>query len=158
MSLTSGYVRSDILSRFRRAWPNMEVSAVADTAEYLEYLLLGGGLDVAVLVVSSLKKPASCSVNVETANRSDGKTNKGRVQAYRRASENRWAMGRANRLNSIVVQDTLCCSIGVVELPGAQTPQKGRKTYGAQQERDGDKNNELVHANAPFSPKECSRG
>lgn len=54
-SLTAGYVLSDLLSRFRRAQPGVEVSAVEDTAEYLEHLLIGGELDVAVMMVSNLK-------------------------------------------------------------------------------------------------------
>lgn len=54
-SLTSGYVLSDLLSRFRRAQPGIDVSAVEDTAEYLEHLLIGGELDVAVMVVSNLR-------------------------------------------------------------------------------------------------------
>ena len=54
-SLTSGYVLSDLLSRFRRAQPGIDVSAVEDTGEYLEHLLIGGELDVAVMVVSNLR-------------------------------------------------------------------------------------------------------
>lgn len=54
-SLTSGYVLSDLLSRFRRAHPGIDVSAVEDTGEYLEHLLIGGELDVAVMVVSNLR-------------------------------------------------------------------------------------------------------
>lgn len=54
-ALTSGYVLSDILSRFRRAKPGLEVSAVEDSGEYLEHLLIGGELDVAVMLVSNLR-------------------------------------------------------------------------------------------------------
>lgn len=54
-SLTAGYVLSDLLSRFRRVNPGVEVSAVEDTGEYLEHLLVGGELDVAVMVVSNLR-------------------------------------------------------------------------------------------------------
>jgi hypothetical protein len=36
-SLTAGYVLSDILARFRRACPEIEVNAVEDTGEYLEH-------------------------------------------------------------------------------------------------------------------------
>ncbi|MEM8914660.1 MAG: LysR family transcriptional regulator, partial [Pseudomonadota bacterium] len=53
-SLTAGYVLSELLSRFRRAQPNIEVNAFEDTSEYLEHLLVGGELDVAVMVVSNL--------------------------------------------------------------------------------------------------------
>lgn len=54
-SLTSGYVLSDLLSRFRRAQPGIDVSAVEDAGEYLEHLLIGGELDVAVMVISNLR-------------------------------------------------------------------------------------------------------
>jgi DNA-binding transcriptional LysR family regulator len=54
-SLTSGYVLSDILSRFRRAKPGLDVSAVEDTGEYLEHLLIGGELDVAIMLVTNLR-------------------------------------------------------------------------------------------------------
>jgi DNA-binding transcriptional LysR family regulator len=51
-SLVAGYILSDLLARFRRAFPAVDVRAVEDTAEYLEHLLINGELDVAVLVVS----------------------------------------------------------------------------------------------------------
>ncbi|MGP1358403.1 LysR family transcriptional regulator [Roseicyclus sp.] len=54
-SLTAGYVLSDILARFRRACPEIEVNAVEDTGEYLEHLIVGGELDIAVMVVSNLR-------------------------------------------------------------------------------------------------------
>ena len=54
-SLTAGYVLSDILSRFRRAHPQVEVSAIEDAGEYIEHLLIGGELDVAVMLVSNLQ-------------------------------------------------------------------------------------------------------
>lgn len=52
-SLMAGYVLSDVLSRFRRVRPGVDVSAVEDTAEYLEHLLIGGELDVAVMMASA---------------------------------------------------------------------------------------------------------
>ena len=54
-SLVAGYVLSDILSRFRRAYPEVSVSALEDNGEYLEHLLIGGELDVAVMVLSTLR-------------------------------------------------------------------------------------------------------
>ncbi|MDE0696051.1 MAG: LysR family transcriptional regulator [Boseongicola sp.] len=56
-SLTSGYVLSDLLARFRRSQPEVEVSALEDTSEYLEHLLIGGELDVAVMLVGNLRNP-----------------------------------------------------------------------------------------------------
>lgn len=51
-SLVAGYVLSDVLSRFRRVYPEVSVSAIEDSADYLEHLLIGGELDVAVMVIS----------------------------------------------------------------------------------------------------------
>lgn len=58
-TLTSGYVLSDLLSRFRRAQPNIEVSALEDGPEYLEHLLIGGELDVAVMLLNRLRNKAA---------------------------------------------------------------------------------------------------
>jgi DNA-binding transcriptional LysR family regulator len=63
-SLVAGYVLSDILSRFRRAHPQVEVTAIEDNGEYLQHLLIGGELDVAVLLTSGVRDRAA--LNVET--------------------------------------------------------------------------------------------
>ena len=54
-SLVAGYVLSDILSRFRRAHPQVVLNVIEDTGEYLQHLLIGGELDVAVLLTSSVR-------------------------------------------------------------------------------------------------------
>ena len=54
-SLMAGYVMSDLLSRYRRMNPVVNVSALEDSGEYLEHLLIGGELDVAVMVISNLR-------------------------------------------------------------------------------------------------------
>jgi len=54
-SLVAGYVLSDLLARFRRAYPGVSVSAIEDNGDYLEHLLIGGELDVAVMVISNLR-------------------------------------------------------------------------------------------------------
>jgi DNA-binding transcriptional LysR family regulator len=54
-SLVAGYVLSDLLARYRRAFPGVEVSAIEDNGDYLEHLLVGGELDVAVMVISNLR-------------------------------------------------------------------------------------------------------
>ena len=51
-SLMAGYVLSDLLAKFRRANPEVEVTATEDSRDYLEHLLIGGELDVAVMVTS----------------------------------------------------------------------------------------------------------
>ena len=54
-SLVAGYVLSDLLARYRRAFPNVDVSATEDNGDYLEHLLIGGELDVAVMVISNMR-------------------------------------------------------------------------------------------------------
>lgn len=61
-SLVAGYVLSDILSRFRRAYPSVDVTAIEDNGEYLEHLLIGGEIDVAVLVTSNLHNRGALQV------------------------------------------------------------------------------------------------
>jgi DNA-binding transcriptional LysR family regulator len=63
-SLVAGYVLSDILARFRRAHPRVELGVTEDTVDYLQHLLIGGELDVAVLLTSSLRDRAA--LHVET--------------------------------------------------------------------------------------------
>ena len=55
---------SDILARFRRAYPQVEVRAIEDNGDYLEHLLIGGELDVAVVLTSSIRDRAA--LHVET--------------------------------------------------------------------------------------------
>jgi DNA-binding transcriptional LysR family regulator len=52
-ALVAGYVFSDLLARFRRAYPGVAVNAVEDGREYLEHLLVNGELDVAVVVLAA---------------------------------------------------------------------------------------------------------
>lgn len=54
-SLVAGYVVSDILARYRRAYPKIEITAIEDDASYLEHLLIGGEIDVAVMLTSNLR-------------------------------------------------------------------------------------------------------
>lgn len=54
-SLVAGYVLSDILSRYRRAYPSVVVKAIEDDSSYLEHLLIGGELDAAVMVISDMR-------------------------------------------------------------------------------------------------------
>ena len=53
-SLVAGYVFSDMLARFRRANPAVELTAIEDDVDYLEHLLVGGELDVALMLTSAL--------------------------------------------------------------------------------------------------------
>ena len=63
-SLVAGYVLSDILQRFRRAFPLIDLNVIEDSGEYLQHLLIGGELDVAVLLTSSVRD--RMALHVET--------------------------------------------------------------------------------------------
>jgi DNA-binding transcriptional LysR family regulator len=63
-SLVAGYVLSDILQRYRRAFPQVDLNVIEDNGDYLQHLLIGGELDVAVLLTSSVKD--RMALNVET--------------------------------------------------------------------------------------------
>lgn len=63
-SLVAGYVLSDILQRFRRAHPLIALNVIEETGEYLQHLLIGGELDVAVLLTSSVRD--RMALHVET--------------------------------------------------------------------------------------------
>lgn len=63
-SLMAGYVISDLLARFRRANPDVQVSATEDTGEYLEHLLIGGELDVAVMVMGAHRNRAALQAEI----------------------------------------------------------------------------------------------
>ena len=63
-SLVAGYVLSDILSRFRRAHPQVELNVIEDNGDYLQHLLIGGELDVAVMLTSSVRDRTA--LHVET--------------------------------------------------------------------------------------------
>jgi DNA-binding transcriptional LysR family regulator len=54
-SLVAGYVLSELLRRYRRACPAVDVTAMEDSSSYLEHLLVGGELDLAVMTMSNLR-------------------------------------------------------------------------------------------------------
>lgn len=63
-ALMAGYVMSDLLARFRRANPEVTVTAIEDSGEYLEHLLIGGELDAAVMVTGTLRNRAALMVEI----------------------------------------------------------------------------------------------
>lgn len=63
-SLVAGYVLSDILARYRRAYPSVAVTAIEDNGDYLEHLLIGGELDVAVMVTSNLRDKLALQADI----------------------------------------------------------------------------------------------
>ena len=63
-ALTAGYVLSEVLSRFRRLNPDVTVTALEDSSEYLEHLLIGGELDLAVMVATNLRNPQALQAEI----------------------------------------------------------------------------------------------
>ncbi|RYM38813.1 LysR family transcriptional regulator [Meiothermus sp. PNK-Is4] len=57
-SLVTAYYLPYLLDRFERVFPGVEVSIVEDRRGYIEHLLIGGELDVAVMDVSNVDKQA----------------------------------------------------------------------------------------------------
>jgi DNA-binding transcriptional LysR family regulator len=49
--LVAGYVLSDLVNGFNGAFPEVNVETVEESSQYLEHLLVGGELDVAVMVL-----------------------------------------------------------------------------------------------------------
>ena len=56
-SLVAGYYLSELLSRFRRHSPAVEVQVTEETPQFLEHLLINGELDVAIMVSNVLSEP-----------------------------------------------------------------------------------------------------
>jgi DNA-binding transcriptional LysR family regulator len=56
-SLVAGYYLSELLSRFRRHHPGVEVYVTEETPPFLEHLLINGELDVAIMVSNVLGEP-----------------------------------------------------------------------------------------------------
>ena len=63
-ALVAAYAFADVLARYRRAFPEVRVTAIEDDAAYLEHLLIGGELDVAMMLVSSPQNPAALQTEI----------------------------------------------------------------------------------------------
>lgn len=62
--LVTAYFFADLLSHFRRQYPRIEISLVEDKRGYIEHMLVGGELDLALLIVSNLEQPAAIDYEV----------------------------------------------------------------------------------------------
>lgn len=54
--LVTGYFFADLLSHFQRLYPRIEVSLVEDKRSYIEHMLVGGELDLALLLVANVEQ------------------------------------------------------------------------------------------------------
>lgn len=68
-SLVAGYYLSDVLGRFRRACPAVEVALIEEQPAYLEHLLINGELDVAIMVSNALSEPQALVAEILTRSR-----------------------------------------------------------------------------------------
>ena len=70
-SLVAGYYLSELLSRFRRACPVVQVFVTEDAPRFLEHLLINGELDVAIMVSNALSEPQAmvCETLTRSPNR-----------------------------------------------------------------------------------------
>lgn len=62
--MVTGYFFADLLSHFRRLYPRIEVSLVEDKRGYIEHMLVGGELDLALLNVSNLEQRSAIDYEV----------------------------------------------------------------------------------------------
>lgn len=65
-TLVAGYYLADLLTRFKRAYPNVEISVIEDERAYIEHLLISGEIDVAVLILSNLEDRHALQTEVLT--------------------------------------------------------------------------------------------
>jgi len=56
-SLVAGYYLSEVLSRFARSCPEVQLQVVEEAPPFLEHLLINGELDVAIMVSNALGEP-----------------------------------------------------------------------------------------------------
>ena len=52
--LVAGYYLSELLVRFARMFPDVEVTVTEDEARFLEHLLINGEVDISIIIVSEL--------------------------------------------------------------------------------------------------------
>lgn len=55
--VVTGYFLSDLLARYRQAFPDVRISVVENRTDYIEHMLVNGELDLAVLIVPGLTRP-----------------------------------------------------------------------------------------------------
>lgn len=56
-SLVAGYYLSELLTRFQRHCPDVQVQVTEETPPFLEHLLINGELDVAIMLSNALAEP-----------------------------------------------------------------------------------------------------
>ena len=65
-SLVAGYYLADLITRFQRAFPNVQTRVVEDERSYIEHLLVNGEIDIGVLILSNLEDRHALQTEVLT--------------------------------------------------------------------------------------------
>ncbi len=65
-SLVAGYYLADLITRFQRAFPNVQTHVIEDERSYIEHLLVSGEIDIGVLILSNLEDRHALQTEVLT--------------------------------------------------------------------------------------------
>jgi DNA-binding transcriptional LysR family regulator len=61
-SLVAGYYLAELFARFTRSHPSVRINVVEDSPQFLEHLLVGGEVDLAIMVSNTLGDPQALVV------------------------------------------------------------------------------------------------
>ncbi len=61
-SLVAGYYLADLFARFQRSHPSVRLNVVEDSPQFLEHLLVGGEVDLAIMITNALGDPQALVV------------------------------------------------------------------------------------------------
>jgi DNA-binding transcriptional LysR family regulator len=62
--VVAGYVIPDLLTRFRAAFPGVNVTLIEDQTDYLDHMLIGGELDLSIILRPASTVPHACGARV----------------------------------------------------------------------------------------------
>jgi len=65
-SLVAGYYLAELLDRYRRAFPEVEIAVAEDEHGFLEHMLINGEVDVAILMLNTLREHGALGAEVLT--------------------------------------------------------------------------------------------
>ena len=65
-SLVAGYYLAELLDRYRRAFPDVEIAVSEDEHGFLEHMLINGEVDVAILMLNTLREQRALGAEVLT--------------------------------------------------------------------------------------------
>ena len=62
--IVTGYFLTDLLARYRQAFPGVEIVVVEERSDHIEHMLVNGELDLAILIVPGLSRPEALDHDV----------------------------------------------------------------------------------------------